>query len=108
MNASSAYQPLPPPSRTFCTPRAPAASSASAGETHTDDDTIALATITRMKGYLVGHPGHQFVVDEDAGIIAVVIAPALNASGPVQVLAQSGDLLQLIHDIGAPSAEDLL
>lgn len=76
-------------------------------EIHDDGDSVAPATIARMKAYLAGHPGHQFVVDEEAGIIAVVIAPATNASGPLQILAQSADLLQILDYIGAPASEIL-
>lgn len=77
------------------------------GETHDDNDTVTPATIARMKIYLAGHPGQKFVVDEDTGLIAVIISPALDASGPLQVLAQSGDLLELLNDIGAPTARSL-
>lgn len=77
------------------------------GGIHNDEDTVTLDTIARMKAYMAGHPGHQFVVDDNAGLIAVITAPALNASGPLHVLAQSGDLLQLLDYIGAPPSESL-
>lgn len=77
------------------------------GEIHENGDSVTLATIARMKAYLAAHPNHQFVVDEETGIIAVIITPARSASGPLRVLAQSGDLLQLLNEIGAPSTKGL-
>lgn len=77
------------------------------GESHEDDDYVTPATIARMKAYLALHPGHQFVVDDDAGIIALIIAPACNASGPLQILDQDGDLLEFLDRIGAPPAETM-
>lgn len=77
------------------------------GEVHEDGDGVAPAVIGRMKAYLTAHPGHQFVVDDDAGLVAVVIVPGPGASGPLRVLACSGDLTELLDEIGAPAAEDM-
>lgn len=77
------------------------------GELHDDDDYITPATIARMKAYLALHPGRQFVVDEDVGLIAVIVVPAPNASGPLQIIAQSRDLPDLLTRIGAPPAETM-
>lgn len=77
------------------------------GQAHDDDDYITPATIGRMRAYLALHPGHQFAIDEDAGIIALILAPALNASGPLQILDQDGNLLEFLDRIGAPPAETM-
>lgn len=72
------------------------------GEIHPDGVTPAM--IARMKAYAAAHPDHQFAVDEEAGIIAVVIP---RPSGGLQVLAHSHDLTDLLDRIGAPSAGEL-
>lgn len=77
------------------------------GETHPDDENIAPATVARVRAYLARHPGHQFAIDEETGIIAVIVAPAPNVSGPLQLVAQATNLCHLLNDIGAPTAESL-
>lgn len=106
MNKPSAHRPLTTAEQDALSTASTRRDQCVCGETH-DDDTVTPATIARMKAYLAGHPGQQFVVDEDAGLTAVIISPAPNASGPLQVLAQSGDLLELLNDIGAPATESL-
>lgn len=77
------------------------------GEAHDDGADVTPAVIVRMRAYVAAHPGHQFVVDDDEGLVAAVIVPAPGASGPLRVLACSGDLTGLLDEIGAPSAEDM-
>lgn len=62
------------------------------GEVHQDEDWVSPAVIGRMKAYLAANPGHEFVVDEEAGLVAIVIVSPPGHSGPVQVLACGGDL----------------
>lgn len=78
------------------------------GEFHEDDGgSIVPAAVARLKAYVALNPGHQFVVDDEAGIIAVILTPALNASGPLRILAQAASLTDLLDRIGAPPAETL-
>lgn len=78
------------------------------GEAHEDSaDSVTAATVARMKAYAALNPGHQFVVDDEAGIIAVVLVPAPNASGPLRILVQATSLAELLDRIGAPPAETL-
>lgn len=79
------------------------------GKTHPDGDGITPAVVGRMRAYLAGNPGHQFAVDEEAGIVAVVVAPAPapGAPGPPEIIAWSNDLLELLAQIDAPPAENL-
>jgi hypothetical protein len=77
------------------------------GEVHADGDGVAADTIGRMRAYLAANPGHQFVVDDEAGLIAVVVVPTPGHSGPLQVLGCSGDLVGLLDEIGAAGAEGL-
>lgn len=75
------------------------------GEVHENDgDGVTPAVIVRMQAYLAENPGHQFAVDDEAGIAAVIIACG---SGQPEVVAWSGDLIELLDHIGAPPAEDL-
>ena len=53
------------------------------------------------------NPGRQFAVDEEAGIVAVVVAPAPGTPGPPEIIAWSDDLLELLTQVDAPSAENL-
>jgi len=57
-----------------------------------------------MQGYLAIHPGHQFAVDDEAGIVAV-IAP--HESGQPEIIALSEDLAALLDAVSAPAAENL-
>jgi len=57
-----------------------------------------------MKAYLALNPAHRFAVDEDEGIVAVIV---LHESGPPRLLARSGDLAALLDEIGAPAIADL-
>lgn len=77
------------------------------GEVHPGGDGITPAVIARMRGYLAANPGHQFAVDDEAGIVAIVIPRASADPGPPEILAWSGDLLELLDSIDAPSAADL-
>lgn len=74
------------------------------GEVHPDGDGVTATTIARMRAYLVANPGHEFAVDEDAGIIAVIIP---RPPDEPQVLHCSGDLAELLNRIGVPPAEIL-
>lgn len=60
--------------------------------------------IARMKAYLHAHPDRQFAVDDDAGIVAVIIS---HLPGDPEVIARSPDLADLLNRIGAPAAEEL-
>jgi hypothetical protein len=60
-----------------------------------------------MKGYLAANPGHQFAVEEEAGIIAVIATSDANQPDDVTVLAWSSNLVALLDQVGAPAAEDL-
>lgn len=60
-----------------------------------------------MKAYLALHPGHEFALDEEAGIVAVVLPPAPDAPGPPDVLAWSHNLLDLLDKVNAPPAASL-
>lgn len=77
------------------------------GEVHPagDDDWVSPAAVTRMRAYLAAHPEHQFAVDVDAGLIAV-IAVRSDSDEP-QVLACSDDLRALLDHVSAPAAENL-
>lgn len=73
------------------------------GEVH-DDSAIAPDVIARMQAYMAANPGHRFAVDEESGIVGVVI---LRDPEPPEILARSEDLLELLDTIDAPSAADL-
>lgn len=107
VNGSSAHRPLTTAEQDALSTASISREQCVCGETHADNDTVTPATIARMKAYSVEHPDHQFVVDDEARIVAVVIAPALNGSGPLQVVAKANDLIQLLDDIGAPRSESL-
>ena len=71
------------------------------GAAHGDDsDVVTPSVIARMKGYLAAHPGHQFAVDDEAGIVAAVI---LRAPAAPEVLAWSASLTDLLDTLGAPT-----
>lgn len=72
------------------------------GEIHPDGVTPAM--IGRMKAYVAAHPDRQFAVDDQAGIVAVVIS---HPPGDPEVVARSTDLADLLNRIGAPAAEEL-
>lgn len=74
------------------------------GEVHDDGDGITPALVARIRGYLAANPGHQIAYDDEAGIVAVIIA---RDPGPPEVLAWSGCLVGLLDDIGAPPAAGL-
>lgn len=69
------------------------------GEFHSGDRGVTAATMTRMRAYLTAHPGHQFAVDDDTGIIAVIVTPLPGTSGPLRVIARSTDLADLLDAI---------
>ena len=73
------------------------------GQAH-EDGGVAPAVVARMRGYLAAHPGHQFAVDDEAGIVAVIIA---RDSAVPEVVAWAGDLPGLLDDIGAAPASGL-
>lgn len=78
------------------------------GEAHEDGSRVTSAEIARMKAYLAANPGHQFAVDEEAGIIAVIaVDPGVGEPGQPTVLAWSADLVVLLDEISAPTAESL-
>lgn len=77
------------------------------GEIHEDGHGITPAVVARMRAYLAANPDHRFAADEDAGIIAVIIAKDPAAPGPPEILAWSRDLTALLDAIGAPPAADL-
>lgn len=60
--------------------------------------------IARMNAYVATHPDRQFAVDDEAGIVAVVIP---HSSGEPEVLAHSNDLSDLLNRIDVPAAEEL-
>lgn len=72
------------------------------GDVHASGVTPAI--IGRMKAYLYAYPDRQFAVDEDAGIVAVIVPRACR--GP-EVLAHSHALADLLDQIGAPTPGDL-
>lgn len=74
------------------------------GEVHPDGDGVTQGVTARMRGYLAANPGHQFAVDDEAGIVAVIIP---RDPGPPEVLAWSGDLIALLDQIEAPATESL-
>lgn len=76
------------------------------GEIH-EEGGITSAVIARMMGYLAAHPGHQFAVDEEAGVVAVIAAYDPDGFDPPEILARSDDLTELLDAIDAPSAADL-
>lgn len=75
------------------------------GEVHeTDGDGVTPDVIARMRAYLAENPGHQFAVDDEAGIVAVIIA---RDSRQPEVVAWADDLIELLDHVGAPPAEGL-
>lgn len=79
-------------------------SSCSCGEVHADGSGVTPAVMARMRGYLAAHPGHQFAVDDEAGLVAVITS---DDSGHPKIIAQSNDLAALLDTVGAPAAENL-
>lgn len=77
------------------------------GEIHEDECGITPAVIARMMGDLGAHPGHQFAVDEEAGIVAVIAVHDPADPDQTEILARSEDLIELLDTIGAPAAADL-
>lgn len=79
------------------------------GEVH-GDDGITPDVIARMLGYLAENPGHQFAVDEEAGIVAVIASrdPSdADDPGAPEIIARSEDLVELLDLVNAPPAESL-
>lgn len=77
------------------------------GQPHTDGHAVTPATVARMKGYVAAHPGHQFAIDEEAGIIAVITGSDAGCPGQPQVIASSTDLADLLDAIDAPASAEL-
>lgn len=78
------------------------------GERHADDSSgVSPDEVGRMKGYLTAHPGQAFVVDDEAGIMAVIIAEQPGSAEPPDVIAWSRNLSELLDAIGASSAAAL-
>lgn len=75
------------------------------GELHADG--ITPTVVARMKAYLAANPGQQFAFDDEAGILAVVIAPDPGDSGPPEIIGWARDLIELLDTIGAPSVAGL-
>lgn len=75
------------------------------GEPHEDDVTaVTPATTARMRAYLAANPAHQFAVDEDSGIVALIrprdpVAP--------EIIAWSTTLPDLLTQVDAPPPETL-
>lgn len=76
------------------------------GDVH-DDDSVTPAVIARMQGYLASNPGHEFAVDDEAGIVALILPREVGTPGRPEVLAWANDLVELLDHIGAPAAADL-
>lgn len=76
------------------------------GEVHCDCDGVTPAVVARMKGYLAAHPGHQFAIDEEAGIVAVITHDPAGLGQPT-VLRWAEDLAALLDAVGAPDASEL-
>ena len=76
------------------------------GDVHADGG-VTLSVVARIRGYLAEHPGHRFAVDDEYGIVAVIIARDPGLPGPPEVVAWSEDLLVLLDKVGAPSAAGL-
>lgn len=74
------------------------------GEVHEHDDGVTPAVIARMRGYLAENPETRFAVDDEAGIVAVIIP---RDPAPPEVLAWSADLIELLDLIGAPATPAL-
>lgn len=72
------------------------------GAIHSDGVTPAM--IARMKAYVAAHPDRQFAVDDEAGIVAVIIP---HPPDDPEVIDRSPDLADLLNRIGAPAAEEL-
>lgn len=107
MNTRPARQPLTPAEQDVLHAARARDDRCVCGEIHENDDFVTPATIGRMKAYLAEHSDHQFVVDETAGLIAVITTPAPNSSGPLRIVAQSGDLFDLLNHLRAPPPERL-
>lgn len=77
------------------------------GETHETAASVPPAAIARAKAYLAANPDHRFAVDDETGIVAVIISPGPGTSEPLRVIAQSSTLVTLLDAIGAPPAASL-
>lgn len=74
------------------------------GGVHSDGSGIACSTVARMRAHLATHPEHQFALDDEAGIVAVIVP---RAPGPPEIIAWSASVTGLLDSLGVPSAASL-
>lgn len=74
------------------------------GGIHADGREIACSTVARMRAHLATHPEHQFALDDEAGIVAVIVP---RAPCPPEIIAWSASVTGLLDSLGAPSASSL-
>lgn len=75
----------------------------SCGEVHADETEVTPAVTARMRGYLAAHPDHRFAVDDEAGLVAVIVTAP---SGPPKVISCSCNLTAVLDAVGAPDATE--